>query len=76
MVPGEMQKQWRQWVNQVPVIGFNSGKSDINMVKEYFVKEMSDNKEGECNEDVFAAKGAFTYYVINFWPILDSPSPQ
>ena len=22
-----------------------------------------------------AAKGAFTYYVINFWPILDSPLP-
>ena len=52
MVPGEVQKQWRQWVNQVPVIGFNGGKSDINMVKEYFVKEMSDNKEGECNENV------------------------
>ena len=25
MLPGEVQKQWRQLVNQVPVIGFNSG---------------------------------------------------
>ena len=26
------------------------------MVKEYFVKEISHNKNDECNEDVFAAK--------------------
>ena len=26
MLPGEVQKQWRQEVNQVPVTGFNSGK--------------------------------------------------
>ena len=31
---------WRNWVNQVPVFGFNSGRYDINMVKEYFVKEL------------------------------------
>ena len=56
MLPGEVKEQWRQWVNQVPVIGFNSGKYDLNMVKEYFVKKISYNKEDECNEDVFAAK--------------------
>ena len=56
MLPGEVKEQWRQWVNQVPVIGFHSGKYDINMVKEYFVKEISFNKDDECNEDVFAAK--------------------
>ena len=33
-----------------------SGKYDLNMVKEYFVKKISYNKDGECNEDVFAAK--------------------
>ena len=33
MLPGEVKEQWRQWVNQVPVIGFNSGKYEINMVK-------------------------------------------
>ena len=36
MFQGEMKKEWKQWVNQVPVIGFNSGKYDISMVKEYF----------------------------------------
>ena len=56
MFLGEVQKQWRQWVNQVPVIGFNSGKYDLNMVKEYFVKRISYNKKDKCNDDVFAAK--------------------
>ena len=36
MLPGEVKKQWNQWANQVPVICFNSGKYDINMVKKYF----------------------------------------
>ena len=48
--PGEVKEQWRQWVNQVPVIGFNSGKYDLNMVKEYFVKQISYNKDDECNK--------------------------
>ena len=56
MLPGEVQKKWRQRVNQVPVNDFNSGKYDLNMVKEYFVKEISYNKEDEYNEDIFAAK--------------------
>ena len=38
MLPGEVKNQWRQWVNQVPVIGFNKGKYDINMLREYFVR--------------------------------------
>ena len=29
ILPGEVKKQWRQWVNQVPVIGFNCGKYDL-----------------------------------------------
>ena len=38
------------------MIGFNSGKYDLNMGKEYFVKEISYNIEDECSEYVFAAK--------------------
>ena len=37
MLPGEVKEQWRQWVNQVLVIGFDSGKFDIYMLKEFFV---------------------------------------
>ena len=64
MRPGEVKEQWKQWVNQVPVIGFDSGKYNLNMVKEYFVKEISYNKEGECNEDVFAAKKENDYMFL------------
>ena len=35
---GEEKKEdriWRGWVNQVPVFGFNSGRYDINMIKEF-----------------------------------------
>ena len=64
MLPGEVKEQWRQWVNEVPVIGFNSGKYGINMVKEYFVKEISYNKEDECNEDVLAAKKENDYMFL------------
>ena len=64
MLPGEVKEQWRQWVNQVPVIGFNSGKYDLNMVKEYFVKKIAYNKEDGCNEDVFAAKKENNYMFL------------
>ena len=59
MLPNEVQKQWRQWVNQVPVIGFNSGKYDLNTVKSYFVKKICYNKE-----DVFAAKKENDYMFL------------
>ena len=61
MLPGEVKEQWGQWVNQVLVIGFNSGKYVLNMVKEHFVKEIIYNKEDECNEDVFATKKENNY---------------
>ena len=54
----------KKWVNQVPVIGFNSGKYDLNMVKKYFVKNKACNKEDECNEDVFAAKKESDYMFL------------
>ena len=41
---GEEKKEnpiWRNWVNQVPVFGFNSGRYDLNMIKEYFVKNLA-----------------------------------
>ena len=59
-----MKEQLKQRVNQVPLISFNSGKYDLNMVKEYFVKEISDNKDDECNENVFAAKKENDYMFL------------
>ena len=34
------------------------------MVKEYFVKEISYNKEDECNEDAFAARKENNYIFL------------
>ena len=64
MLPGEVKEQRRQLVNQVPLIGFNSSKYDLNMVKEYFVKEICYSKGNECNEDVFTAKKENNYMFL------------
>ena len=76
ILPGELQKQWKQWVNQVSVTDFNSVKYDLNMVKEYFVKEISYNKVGECNEDVFVAKkeNGYMFLIIPKFKFLDGKS--
>ena len=71
ILPNEVKKQWNQWVNQVPVIGFNSGKYDLNMVKKYFVNNISYNKEDECNEDVFAEKKENDYMFLSKFKFLD-----
>ena len=41
-LPKETTKSYVNWVKQVPVFGFNSGRYDINMIKEYFVKNLSE----------------------------------
>lgn len=33
MLLGEVKKQWKQWINQVPTIHFNNYKYDLNMMK-------------------------------------------
>ena len=35
--------KYEQWMMQIPVVGFNSGKYDINMVKPYLVKSLKEN---------------------------------
>ena len=50
---------WRGWVNQVPVFGFNSGRYDLNMIKEYFVKNLS------INSDVDVAKKENSYMFLS-----------
>ena len=41
-LPYNVRNLWGNWVNQVPVFGFNSGSYDINMIKEYFVKDLAE----------------------------------
>ena len=41
-LPKKVRNLWKTWVNQVPVFGFNSGRCDINMIKEYFAKNLAE----------------------------------
>ena len=41
-LPKKVRNLWKTWVNQVPVFGFNSGRYDINMIKEYFAKNLAE----------------------------------
>ena len=41
-LPKNVKNLWKTWVEQVPVFGFNSGSYDINMIKEFFVKDLAE----------------------------------
>ena len=56
------QKAWSEWVNQVAVIGFNSGNYDINMIKQYFVERIAE----DINEKIKVAKKDNNYYVLDY----------
>ena len=58
MLPIKVRDEWNSWYNQVPVFGFNSGSYDIPLIKEYFVKILSDK------EHVFVAKKENNYMFL------------
>ena len=60
MLPIKVRDEWNSWYNQVPVFGFNSGSYDIPLIKEYFVKILSDNTK----EHVFVAKKENNYMFL------------
>ena len=41
-LPKNVRNLWETWIEQVPVFGFNSGSYDINMIKEFFVKDLAE----------------------------------
>ena len=49
-IPTKQCQHILQWVNQVPVVGFNSGHYDMKLIRQYFVPIMTRDK------DVFAAE--------------------
>ena len=57
-LPQKVIDNWKSRVKQVPVFGFNSGKYDINMVKNYFVKNLA------RISDVNVAKKENTYMFL------------
>ena len=51
----------RDWCNQIPVVGFDSGAYDLNIIKKYFVTHVGTekkNKEKSCSR---------AYRISNSW---------
>ena len=43
-LPNKQQKLIMQWCGQVPVIGFNSGQYDLNLIRKYFISHLGQEK--------------------------------
>ena len=53
--------QLRGWLPQLPVIGFNSGKYDLNVIKRCFVPYLTKPSEDEIDETRFVIKRQNTF---------------
>ena len=61
---------WKTWVKQVPVFGFNSGRYDINMIKEYFVKDLAEIS----NVNVAKKENSYMFLSLPIFKFLDIKS--
>ena len=66
-----VRKQWEEWCNQVHVLGFNGGKYDINMIKEYFNKHLTE-QEGEIS--VAEKENSYMFLTTSKFKFLDALS--
>ncbi len=57
-----------QWCHEVPVVGFNSGRYDLNLIREHFVEHLA----GETSQKKVAKSGSkITFIVTNGFRFLD-----
>ena len=42
LLPKDQRKKIEEWCDQVPVLGFNSGTYDLNLIKNYFAERLAD----------------------------------
>ena len=42
LIPKDQRKKIEEWCDQVPVLGFNSGTYDLNLIKKYFAEKLAD----------------------------------
>ena len=67
-LPANVKEKWTQWINQISIIGFNSGKYGLNMVKEFFVKSLADMGDVKVskkdNFDMFLSTPEFKFLDI------------
>jgi len=59
-LPKKQQHKIQDWCTQVPVLGFNSGKYDLNLIKQYFVEKLADT----CTKIKVATQGSKTMFNI------------
>jgi len=60
LLPKKQQQKIQDWCAQLPVIGFNSGKYDLNLIKQYFVEKLADT----CTKVKVATQGSKTMFII------------
>ena len=57
-----LEKQLQAWLHQLPVVGFNSGKYDLNVVKKFFIPYlMKPSEDDEIDETRFVIKRQNTF---------------
>ena len=69
-LPKKVLNLWKTWTEQVPVFGFNSGRYDINMIKEYFVKNLA----GISNVNVAKKENSYMFLSLPQFKFLDIKS--
>ena len=60
LLPKKQLQKMRDWCSQVPMLGFNSGKYDLSLIKAYFVDQLA----ATCMKVKVASKGSQTMFVI------------
>ena len=68
--PKKVLNLWKTWTEQVPVFGFNSGRYDINMIKEYFVKNLA----GISDVNVAKKENSYMFLSLPQFKFLDIKS--
>jgi len=62
LLPKDQQQKINEWCNQVPVVGFNSGSYDLNLIKNHFASTLA-----EVSKKVkVAKKGRKTMFLLTW----------
>ena len=79
MLPKAQRIKIQEWCDQVPVLGFNSGRYDLNLIREHFAERLSDTtgkvrvaKNG--NKIMFILTNSFRFLdIMNYLKSGDQP---
>ena len=72
VLPGKQRRKLEGWCDQVPVLGFNCGRYDLNLIKEHFAELLADMtvklQVGEkANTTMFIKTAGFRFVdIINY----------